>query len=218
MQFFVINMEEATERKKLFFDNTKRFSSLCDRIQIFKAISKNDKIQLNTFKKKYNIEISNDGEAGCALSHILIWESFLKSNDEHCVVFEDDAKIIHDKFLNVNELLKEIDKSDFDLMYLGSRINHNTNFEPIGGWGTEGYIVSKSGAKKLFDILTLTPSYHPIDNQLQSHIKTMANHCKKKQFDFIKAYRAKTVCVKHCPNGKSCIGRPPGHWLLNNEK
>ena len=220
MRIVVINMVESSERRKTFFEHADKFPTLRNRIQVFDAVSKNNPIQLNELKTKYNVKIGNPGEAGCALSHILVLEEFIASNDDYCVVFEDDAKIVSDAFLNVQTMLNEISKSSFHMLYLGGRINHNIDFEPCGGWGTEGYIVSHAGAKMLFDILTRTPLRRPIDNQIQSHIKAMKHlhYCKKPDIDFINAYRAKTLCVKHHPNGTSCIGRHNGHWLLGNEK
>ena len=223
MKCYIINLEEASDRKQFFLNqlrivdkdgiHTKHFD-------FFPAISKNNTDQMKKYCKEFNITLQG-GEACCAISHLLVLRKIIEMEEEYTVIFEDDAKILTLHFFDIDNLMKEINIKEFDIMYLNNRIKHNDKYEPINGWGLEGYIVSKQGAKKIYDILTCDVLSSPIDNQIQSHIKGMkiARSCHRKKLPnlWLKAYRTKTAFVKHFPNGHSYIGRPKGHWLLNNE-
>ena len=49
---------------------------------------------LATFSSRQSHEaLSGMGAVGCALSHIQVWKDFLKTDEEVCVVFEDDIAL-----------------------------------------------------------------------------------------------------------------------------
>jgi hypothetical protein len=125
--------------------------------------------------------------------------------------------------LNIDKLMKEININTFDLMYISNRIQYNVNFVPTGGWGTEGYIVSQAGSRKIecIDIITNGVTQYPIDHVFQGHMKLMPPNIIRevqRRSIWLSAYRSKYPCVKHYPNGTSSIGRPEGSWLRINEK
>jgi GR25 family glycosyltransferase involved in LPS biosynthesis len=212
MKCYVINLKEADERLAFFREQIKTFPILTKHLEIFSAISKNDKPLLDELKKKYKVTLKNGGEAGCTLSHLLVLKKFIESGEDYCAVLEDDAKVLSDDLWDVDTLMKDINISEFDILYLTKRISHNAKYEPTGGWGTEGYIVSKVGAKRVYELFTCSAINVPIDNLIQSHIKGMKYvhhlHRKQKQELWLNAYRVKSPLVKHFPNGKSYIGKP----------
>lgn len=116
---------------------------------------------------------------GCALSHISIWKTFLRSNKKYAIIFEDDIILDNVK----GDLLKKIiffvkkTPDDFDILYLGalgssdvtnffsvimsllninSKIQHVNNYikKPQVALATHSYVLSRSGAKKLLDNLS----------------------------------------------------------------
>ena len=221
MKVIVINMDESTKRWSSFYNTCKELN-IQDKVERFKAVSKHDTDRLNILKTKFKCGLSG-GEAGCALSHLLVIKKFLESSDEYVSIFEDDAKIMDAEFLQIDKLLNDIGVKEFDILYLTKRMAHNAKFEIKGGWGTEGYILTKKGAQNIYNILTCGSGiFHPIDNHIQGHIHGMVNcrssrKCTQYPNLWLKAYRTKKVYVKHFPNGISDIGRCKDHWLTKND-
>ena len=59
---------------------------------------------------------------GCALSHIAVWKTFLKSKEKFAIIFEDDI-IFDDQDLNkmivnyINKTPKNFDQKKYDALY-----------------------------------------------------------------------------------------------------
>ena len=105
----------------------------------------------------YTREVT-DGEVGCALSHIDIWQDTYNDAREATLILEDDFKIDHPVPWNeVYELLDE----GFDLIYLGRyKVNeieekdihyHHLWVHPEYSYNTHAYVLSKKGAKILVE-------------------------------------------------------------------
>ncbi len=106
----------------------------------------------------YTREVT-DGEVGCALSHIDIWQDTYNDAREATLILEDDFKI--DYQVPWNEVYELLDKG-YDLIYLGRykvnpeqeekdiRFNHMW-VEPGYSYNTHAYVLSKRGAKVLVE-------------------------------------------------------------------
>lgn len=111
---------------------------------------------------------------GCALSHLYVWKTFLKTHKKYAIVFEDDI-ILDDITYNLSKVIPihvQQTPQDFDILYLGSLGSDNTpNFftismsllnmsaeykdindyvkQPSVALATHAYVISRSGAEKL---------------------------------------------------------------------
>jgi GR25 family glycosyltransferase involved in LPS biosynthesis len=111
---------------------------------------------------------------GCALSHLYVWKTFLKTHIKYAIVFEDDI-ILDDITYNLSEVIRihvQQTPQDFDILYLGALGSDNTpNFftlsmsllnmsaeyknindyveQPSVALATHAYVISRSGAEKL---------------------------------------------------------------------
>lgn len=111
---------------------------------------------------------------GCALSHLYVWKTFLKTHKKYAIVFEDDI-ILDDITYNLSEVIHihvQQTPQDFDILYLGALGSDNTpNFftismsllnmsaeykdindyvkQPSIALATHAYVISRSGAEKL---------------------------------------------------------------------
>ena len=106
----------------------------------------------------YTREVT-DGEVGCALSHIDIWQDTYNDAREATLILEDDFRI--DYQVPWNEVYELLDKG-YDLIYLGRykvtpdqeerdiRFNHMW-VEPGYSYNTHAYVLSKRGAKVLVE-------------------------------------------------------------------
>lgn len=105
-------------------------------------------------KKLTNQSLVPDSVLGCALSHQLVWKTFLETNDDYAVIFEDDVVVENEVVETVNELINR--KYDYDIILLGDcRYNlisktiddmlSEYNFTP----GLHAYFINRQGAEKL---------------------------------------------------------------------
>jgi len=114
-------------------------------------------------------------EAACGVSHIQLLQHIVKNNLPWAIILEDDGILKR----NITLFLKEWDipinaelvlinnRAEFDeVANIGNTFSYG---KLVGGAGTDGYLVSKIGAKKLLKILY--PLKDPLDFQLFSHCK-----------------------------------------------
>lgn len=127
-------------------------------------------------------------ELGCYLSHFFLWEKIIKENLPHAVILEDDITIE----ANLKELIEgALETCDsFDLIRLAGlgkvpfvRATKLTNTHELvtllrGATGTQGYIISRRGALKLYRnaVPVTVPVDVYIDHNWLSGIKTLAIH------------------------------------------
>jgi GR25 family glycosyltransferase involved in LPS biosynthesis len=132
---------------------------------------------------------------GIAMSHIKVWEQFIESNDNYGIVFEDDVIFTPNFKYNLDVILHNL-KSNSDIVYLGcfgcsnsinlfsafgymtNSLNIDTDTDTDTNYlnkslislATHGYIISKSGAKKLVKLIKGN-IYNHLDFQIQRLIK-----------------------------------------------
>ncbi len=83
------------------------------------------------------------GEVGVAMSHLLLWERLLESEDDFFIIFEDDARFV--KTPSELEILADI---DFQMLNKHSTAHEGTIWLGPKSSGLYGYVVHKSGAEK----------------------------------------------------------------------
>ncbi len=121
---------------------------------------------------------------GCSISHISVWKTFLQSNKQYAIIFEDD--IIFDSTNFKSKILFYLSNtpSNFDILYLGcfgsnpnntffnttmNLLNLSSKFSQINkhiikprvALALHAYIISRSGAQKLINLL---------DGKIHNHI------------------------------------------------
>lgn len=110
------------------------------------------------------------GAIGCAESHRTIYQKIIDENINSCLILEDDITF-DDKF---NEKLKYIENdikvnnkinNNYDLFFLGfhpgTTYDESMRYKTV--YGLFGYIVTKSGAKKLLNLFPIT---YQIDTEI----------------------------------------------------
>jgi len=125
------------------------------------------------------------GAIGCALSHMKTWRTFLETDDEYAIIFEDDV-VLEDDFINKLNLAMTHVPSSFDILYLGCMGCNNEQSINIIKWAmmimvkpvepkiindyisvpsvsfaTHAYVLSRKGAETLLK---------EIDGNLNNHI------------------------------------------------
>lgn len=167
----------ATAKKRREHIQT-HFSALQVEFEFFDAITPSD---VNTIASKNSLAFEQDkltnGEKGCLLSHYLLWQKLIHSNNDYMIICEDDVILSSQISLLLNELPHIIQICDilkFETMkkpiILSENIIKNKNFivkKLISAhMGTAGYIISKTMAKNLTNILKNTIINQPIDHYM----------------------------------------------------
>jgi arabinogalactan endo-1,4-beta-galactosidase len=116
-------------------------------------------------------------EAACGVSHIRLLQHLVRNEVPWAVVLEDDAVVLRRIPLTCVEL--ELPE-DADIVLLNRRatvdVAHRNgsafSYGPVtGGAGTEGYLISLAGARKLLKVLY--PLRDPLDFQMYSHFESI---------------------------------------------
>jgi len=139
------------------------------------------------------------GVVGCALSHYRLWKFAVKHCIDFFCVIEDDVEVIR-KIENIEC------PDNFDILYISDRIRSNDQNYAIDGVGTDGYILSLKGAKKLIKVCE--DLLGPIDYRIQSHIRGFIEestqnkecllfHSFKNRNIIIEGYKTPNNYIKH---------------------
>lgn len=174
MKIYYINLDRSKDRKESVESICYSQNLTPERISAIdgKNIDINDKKYEKAIHKiKWWFEknnLSNVGHFGCYLSHMKTYQTFLESNNEYCLILEDDIELITDDLkrdilINMNNL-----PNDWDILLLGYEIdgrkknvsNGNKNTKLRNGLlninyfvGLHAYIITRKTAKILLDNL-----------------------------------------------------------------
>lgn len=128
---------------------------------------------LPDYKDPYHKRPMTYGEIGCFLSHYSIWKHLAFSNYSRVIVFEDDVRFSENFKSKYNETISQVDWNAIDFLYLGRKAQGGEDelvisanlVKPKYSYWTIGYIITKTGARKLIDADPL-PTLLPVDEYL----------------------------------------------------
>jgi D-inositol-3-phosphate glycosyltransferase len=107
------------------------------------------------------------GELALTLSSIALWQHAVEQGFDYLAVMEDDTKLTKPLCLPVPE--------DADLLFFNNRSGRNLEGFTWGMvCGTDGYIATKQGLKKLLTIFSSL--YLPVDLQMIAHMESMKDY------------------------------------------
>jgi len=188
----IINFQFNNKKEKIVFDTTRHKDS------------KNRKIY--------------EGEIACMLSHYLLWDKLKNSDKEAHFILEDDAQIKMDQEQFKILLSNLPDLNTFDICYFTNRQVHNIKkdinkyyYEMDNGSfnGTEGYLLSKRGLKKLLENFTLYSVADGILGALINEKKLKAISSNEKPIHIINNIPSmiwNEIKIKKCLTIASCQG------------
>jgi glycosyl transferase family 25 len=165
----IINMDHRTdlwENISSFRDSWKTAGNVWHRIS--GTCYANNQSVLNQYIIENRINLNGNGfrinktsflgELGCYDSHYNCWKYIVDNNLKSCLIIEDGITVLRTDFKNMKI------NDHIDLLYVNEEMKTNSNNEYIG-YGTQGYILSLNGAKKLLELCATLTS--PIDLQLR---------------------------------------------------
>lgn len=161
IKVFIINLENATERRKNMQQEILKFKNTIFDFSFFEAVDAKNALQMQKFTKYYQKTLAKivhgrelyGGEIACYASHFSLWEKCIVL-DEPIVILEDDV-ILFEYF---QKGIEEIIKSDYSFVRLFALFDPRKNIYPknhalvvkkIKLGGTQGYYLEPSAAKAL---------------------------------------------------------------------
>jgi len=171
----VINLKRRPDRKNNMIEKLQNVSINENDYEIIEAVDGKELQPTLYLKNFFNIEGYRKGVIGCALSHIHLWERLVNDDkNDYYVILEDDV-IFVDNFKEKLERSIELflqNKIEYTLIGAFQIENQNLNKDNIQlvnnnnyAWSTTcGYIISKSGSKKLLESIKNNGIKAPIDH------------------------------------------------------
>lgn len=174
MNHYVISLKNATKRRTHILNE---FGKHDIAFEFFDAITPTD---INKLANKFDINLDNsplsDGEKGCLLSHMSLWQKAIDNKLNYIGIFEDDIYLGNNAslFLNNNHWLSGIDILKLE-MFDTIRYMHSHKIPTINHrhlrqlkeehLGTAGYILSNQAAYHLMTYVKHKDNLdYPVDN------------------------------------------------------
>ena len=114
---YVINLDRSKERYESIKNYVAELELPTERIEAVDGAALlqqevNEKLDLDTYRAFF-LNNPKRGTIGCSLSHIKVWQTFLKSTFKFAVIFEDDVSFEPNKLkVVITDLLKNTDLWD----------------------------------------------------------------------------------------------------------
>ncbi len=206
---YVINLKRAPER---LLRLEQQFAKSGNTFTCVEAVDYKNNVGFENLRKTMSVYLQR-GHAGCALSHILLLQQFIRDeNSPYCIVLEDDAELLRklpSSDSEISNVIRSV-KHGLDMLYLTSSVSYDSEHRVIAGSGTYGYIITRKGAAK---VLTITRHLSvPIDLRLIAHSPVC--DCYKPQHLCpthpeleLESYASKTPYVAHKDCGFSYVNQ-----------
>lgn len=189
-EIWLLNLERRKDRLLKMKEKTKEYDLEIYRINAVDGLKFNFENYLELFslrdfklrnKNPYKHHENNKGILGCALSHYKMWEKISKNvklnNEDYVLIIEDDCYFIDNFETKLNLLLDELKYKLWDICFIGytdykpldnDEKNGNNLIKLCGdirtrGGGTFGYLITKNGAKKYYELANDRCIQQPID-------------------------------------------------------
>ena len=146
---FCITLETSSS------SNIQRWERMCSRFSHFNM--EVTKIKASTSSDLTDVFGShlNEGQKGCAQSHINVYRHILEKDLEYALILEDDACFDLSWKEKLDAFSKNVDDPEWDAIFL----NASEPISTLNTWVcdreqylTAGYVISKRGIKKIFDM------------------------------------------------------------------
>lgn len=160
MKIFVINLERDVNKKE-------RIINECDRLnldfEIFNAVDGGALSE--SFLKEtvldYGSNFLTNGEIGCSLSHLNLYEKIINDGLPYALILEDDA-ILNDKIVSFISTFEKNNKKEGFYLLTGDfdyienkkiKLGEFDVFSVVSAIMTTGYIITRETAKKMIKFL-----------------------------------------------------------------
>lgn len=165
IKIYIVNLKHSTERRENILSELKK-----QNIKSFEIIDAVDgkklqKKDLNNFVTNSDVKYNSISQKltlsqiGCALSHIKIYENFIKSDKDYALILEDDAIFLDNLSENLQRFIiknfkykKQIFLLSEIKEFLKKPIDTMENYEVVkvtNAYFTHAYLINKEAAKSI---------------------------------------------------------------------
>lgn len=112
------------------------------------------------FFETLNIFTGGKGQKGCAASHLLVWEDFVKNSEKEFLFIAEDDMLPHSDFCRLFPLYWQWTPVDFDIVLVGNQMKAKvSDFWIVKKPAScmHAYIISKKGAEKILRLYKQIP-------------------------------------------------------------
>ena len=104
------------------------------------------------------------GEIGCYMGHYNCWKYVVDNELDNCLIIEDGVEFLRNDFNNLKI------NNNIHILFLNEEMNQLDSNKNFIGYGTQGYVVTKKGARKLME--KCHTLIMPIDLQIRHFCNT----------------------------------------------
>lgn len=185
-QIYYINLDQRKDRRGQFeaqealrtmppVERIAGVHGLSVDIKKDKRVGVNTRVHVITEYRRSHYEIHSRGAIGASLSHLKVWEAFLKSGAKYALVLEDDVKLPPTFSMMVRDCAKDL-PANWDVWILGwnhtpvdTGKNGQSPFRRILHFvGAHCYIISKQAAKAFVD------EAFPVETHIEHYMNNVA--------------------------------------------
>ena len=164
----IINLDERTDLWKNlegFREHWTKLGKTCERIPGVSYKNKSNVLNEFIVNGKINVLMGGFrnqkqaflGELGCYMGHYNAWKTVVEKKMESCLIMEDGVRMLRADFNNLTM------PKTLDILYVNAEMEQHPTFQ-VFGYGTQGYVVTYEGAKKLMKECAVLSM--PIDLQI----------------------------------------------------
>ena len=166
----ILNLDtrrDLWEKLESFREKWKKYNKTLERISgvnyknknnVLIELIKTNRLNLNGLGFR-NEKESFLGELGCFMGHYNCWKYIVDNKLKNCLILEDGIEFLRDDFENMTMSNK------LDILFLNEEMTLDFSGKSLVGYGTQGYILTQSGAEKLLKICYTL--FLPIDLQIR---------------------------------------------------
>ncbi|MDP1608680.1 MAG: glycosyltransferase family 25 protein [Chlamydiales bacterium] len=152
----IINLKRHIHR----FEITKQFMEKASFTNIERYEAIDGFTMDDSFFESLGVFTGGKGQKGCAASHLLVWEDFLKNSEKEFLFIAEDDMLPHSDFHKLFPMYWQWTPMDFDIVLVGNQMKT----KPSKFWIVKepascmhAYIISKKGAEKILRLYKQIP-------------------------------------------------------------
>lgn len=102
--------------------------------------------------------VINNGQQGCLLSHLGVWQLMMTHNIQQAVIFEDDV-MFHSEWHELAPKYFQMTPCEFDVLFMGTQLDFGVDTEVarVPTYCLHAYVLTLHGAKLLYERVTRCP-------------------------------------------------------------
>lgn len=165
---YLINLDRCIERWPVMEERISAAGFIPERIAAVDGLHGNRRKKWLDIgaRSDYKDVFDSDGQSGCGLSHVGIWDHIVKNDIPFASIFEDDA-MFHKDWKELAPMFYQHTDKNTDIVYYGSQGANASNKAPLVTeypvFCTHAYMITRDGAAKLLNAIRTSSQLFSLD-------------------------------------------------------